>query len=68
VTTADDLKQIAGIGPKLEKVLNGQGISSISQIAAWSEPEIAWIEDYLQFKGRIGRDGWIEQAKALQKK
>lgn len=64
----DDLKAISGVGPKLEEVLNKLGIWTYGQIAAWSEPEIAWVEDYLQFKGRIGRDGWIEQAKALQTK
>ena len=63
--TPDDLKLISGIGPKLEKVLNGLGIWSHAQIAGWSREEIAWVDDYLSFKGRIGRDGWIEQATAL---
>jgi NADH-quinone oxidoreductase subunit E len=64
----DDLKQIAGIGPKLEEVLNRLGIWSFAQIAAWGEAEIAWVDDYLQARGRIGRDGWLDQAKALTKK
>ncbi|TIR55126.1 MAG: NADH-ubiquinone dehydrogenase, partial [Mesorhizobium sp.] len=42
-----DLKAISGIGPKLEKVLNGLGIWSYDQIAAWTLEEIAWVEDYL---------------------
>ena len=58
----DDLKRIGGIGPKLEKVLNGLGVWTYAQIAAWSPEEIAWVDDYLAFKGRIGRDGWLEQA------
>ncbi|MDP3898822.1 MAG: NADH-ubiquinone dehydrogenase [Mesorhizobium sp.] len=61
----DDLKAISGVGPKLEQVLNGLGIWTLGQIAAWSPAEIAWVDDYLGFKGRIGRDGWIEQAKSL---
>lgn len=61
----DDLKKISGIGPKLESVLNSLGIWSYAQIAAWTPAEAAWVEDYLSFKGRIGRDGWIEQAQAL---
>ncbi len=65
---ADDLKAISGIGPKLEKVLNGLGVWSYAQIAAWSAEEIAWVEDYLSFKGRIGRDDWIAQAAALASK
>ncbi len=61
----DDLKAISGIGPKLEKVLNGLGVWTYTQIAAWSPEEIAWVDDYLAFNGRIGRDGWIAQAAAL---
>ncbi len=62
---ADDLKAIAGVGPKLEQVLNGLGIRSYEQIAAWSEAEIAAIEETLGLGGRIVRDGWIGQAVAL---
>lgn len=61
----DDLRKISGIGPKLEMVLNGLGIWTYAQIAAWTPAEVAWIDDYLSFKGRVGRDGWIKQAKAL---
>lgn len=63
----DDLKLIAGVGPKLEQVLNGLGVWTYAQIAAWSPAEVAWVDDYLQFKGRIGRDDWIAQAAALAK-
>lgn len=62
----DDLKLISGIGPKLEQVLNGLGVWTFAQIAAWTDEEIAWVDDYLQFKGRIGRDGWISQAETLK--
>jgi len=61
----DDLKAIAGIGPKLESVLNSLGIWTYAQIAAWTPYEAAWLDDYLQFRGRIQRDGWIAQAAAL---
>ncbi|OHV90422.1 NADH-ubiquinone dehydrogenase [Mesorhizobium sp. ORS 3428] len=63
-----DLKAISGIGPKLEKVLNGLGIWSYDQIAAWTSEEIAWVEDYLSLAGRIGRDNWTGQAAALAAK
>jgi NADH-quinone oxidoreductase subunit E len=62
--TPDDLKLISGIGPKLEQVLNGLGVWTFAQIADWSAQEIGWVDDYLSFKGRIGRDGWLEQARA----
>lgn len=61
----DDLKAIPGIGPKLEQVLNGLGIWTYAQIAGWTREEIAWVDDYLGFKGRIERDGWIAQAAGL---
>ncbi|MGB3540578.1 MAG: NADH-ubiquinone dehydrogenase [Mesorhizobium sp.] len=61
----DDLKAIAGIGPKLEQVLNGLGIRSYVQIATWTGEEIAAIEEALGFKGRIARDDWTGQAAAL---
>lgn len=61
----DDLKAIPGIGPKLEQVLNGLGIWTHAQIAAWTPAEIAWVEDRLGFGGRIGRDGWVDRAAAL---
>ncbi|GAA2874824.1 NADH-quinone oxidoreductase subunit E [Aminobacter niigataensis] len=61
----DDLKAISGIGPKLEQVLNGLGIWTYGQIAGWTAEEVAWADDYLGFKGRIGRDEWIGQAATL---
>ncbi|MFU8897301.1 MAG: NADH-quinone oxidoreductase subunit E [Roseinatronobacter sp.] len=61
----DDLKKIKGVGPKLEGVLNELGVWHYWQIAGWSEAEIAWVDTRLKFKGRIARDGWIEQAKIL---
>ncbi|RWK40818.1 NADH-ubiquinone dehydrogenase [Mesorhizobium sp.] len=63
-----DLKAISGIGPKLEQVLNGLGIWTYGQIAAWAPEEVAWVDDYLSFKGRIGRDNWLGQAAALAAK
>lgn len=65
--TPDDLKLISGVGPKLEQVLNGMGIWKFAQIADWSAEEIAFVDDYLQFKGRIGRDEWLKQAAELGK-
>lgn len=61
----DDLKAISGVGPKLETVLNGLGIWSYAQVAGLTEGEIAWLDDYLGFKGRISRDGWVAQASKL---
>ncbi len=59
----DDLSKISGVGPKLVEKLNGFGIFHFSQIAEWTPENVAWIDENLQFKGRIERDDWIEQAK-----
>ncbi|PJI92272.1 putative flap endonuclease-1-like 5' DNA nuclease [Yoonia maricola] len=62
----DDLKQIKGVGPKLEKTLHGMGIYHFDQISTWGPKEQAWIDDNLEgFKGRATRDNWVEQAKVL---
>lgn len=63
--SADDLKKISGVGPKLEQKLNGLGIYHYSQIAAFSPENVAWVDGYLSFKGRIIRDDWIGQAGML---
>ena len=62
---ADDLKQLKGVGPALEKKLHAAGVTSFAQIAAWGPEEIADMDDKLSFKGRIERDGWVDQAKLL---
>lgn len=64
----DDLKRISGIGPKLEQVLNGRGILRVADIAAWSDADVERIDVELGFDGRIRRDDWVGQAKALQPK
>lgn len=62
----DDLKQIKGVGPKLEKTLHEMGIYHFDQIASWGPKEQAWMDDNLAgFKGRATRDNWVPQAKTL---
>lgn len=64
--TADNLKEIKGVGPKLEKMLNEMGFYHFDQIAAWTSAELAWVDENLSgFKGRASRDNWVEQAKIL---
>ena len=63
---ADNLKEIKGIGPKLEILCNSLGFYHFDQIANWTPAEIAWVDDNLEgFKGRVTRDTWVEQAKVL---
>ncbi|MCB1429485.1 MAG: 30S ribosomal protein S2, partial [Nitratireductor sp.] len=62
---ADDLKKISGVGPVLEEKLNALGITKFAQIAAFSEEEVAKVDEVLNFKGRIAREDWISQAREL---
>jgi NADH-quinone oxidoreductase subunit E len=62
---SDDLKLIKGIGPQNEARLNALGIHRLDQIAAWTAAEAQWVGSYLAFPGRIEREDWIGQAKAL---
>lgn len=64
---ADDLKRINGIGPSIEKTLNGLGIYHFRQIAAFTPGNVAWLDRHLPFKGRIEREDWIGQAGALSR-
>lgn len=65
---ADDLKEISGVGPSMEKLLNRLGYYHFDQVAAWTPAELAWVDDNLEgFKGRASRDNWISQAKSLVK-
>lgn len=62
---ADDLKLLKGIGPQNEERLNEIGIFHLRQIAAWTPEEAAWVGSYLSFPGRIEREDWMGQAKAI---
>jgi predicted flap endonuclease-1-like 5' DNA nuclease len=62
---ADDLKRIRGIGVLIEKKLNSLGIGHYEQIANWTGADIERVSRLLDFKGRIERENWIEQARIL---
>ena len=62
---ADDLSKISGVGDVLVAKLNKLGIIKFEQIAAWSDDDIAKVDDALSFKGRIEREDWISQSTKL---
>ena len=64
---ADDLTDISGVGPVVVKKLAAEGITTFAQVAAWGEADVETIEEKLSFKGRVGREDWIAQAKELAK-
>jgi predicted flap endonuclease-1-like 5' DNA nuclease len=62
----DDLKLIVGVGPVLERMLHNLGVTTFRQIARWTERDIAEFDAKLpEFPGRIQRDQWVTQARAL---
>ncbi len=65
IGAAEDLKRIRGIGVLIEKKLNAMGVTSYGQIANWSAADIDRVSQMLDFKGRIERENWVEQARIL---
>jgi predicted flap endonuclease-1-like 5' DNA nuclease len=61
----DDLMLIDGMSPKTASALNALGVYHFEQVADWSAANIAWIDQYLRLRGRIEREQWVEQARAL---
>jgi predicted flap endonuclease-1-like 5' DNA nuclease len=61
----EDLKRIRGIGVLIEKKLNSLGVSSYEQVANWTNADIDRVSQILDFKGRIERENWVEQARIL---
>jgi large subunit ribosomal protein L21 len=61
----DDIKLIGGVGPALEKKLLALGVTSLHQIAEWTQEDIKRFDEELSFKGRIEREEWVQQAKDL---
>ena len=62
----DDLKEVKGIGPVMERILNENGCYHFRQLANFSKRDIEWISAALEsFPDRIERDDWVRQAQAL---
>jgi len=64
--TGDNLQEIEGIGPSLEKLCHDLGIFHFDQIAGWGGAETAWMDSNLKgFRGRVTRDKWVPQARLI---
>lgn len=61
----NDISLISGIGPTIEKKLRAAGVNSWSDIAAWTEADVAKFDEELALRGRATREEWVEQAKEL---
>ena len=65
VSGGDDLKKISGIGPRLEQELNARGIRHYADIAMLTKARVKKLDSELGLEGRIAKDDWASQAKAL---
>jgi molybdopterin-containing oxidoreductase family membrane subunit len=64
--SADDLKKVNGIGPKMEEVLNSIGIFTFLQVSKMTKKEYDLLDSITgTFPGRAERDDWSGQAKKL---
>ena len=64
--TADDLKKISGVGPKMEDALNSLGIFTFLQVSKMTKKEYDLLDEITGlFPGRAERDDWSGQAKKL---
>ena len=67
IGNADDLTLIKGVGAVLARRLNDAGIFHFWQIAGLRKAQIDALEAVLRFPGRMTRDNWKAQARALAK-
>lgn len=64
-TAQEDLTDIRGLGPKAAATLKAEGVTSIAQIAAWTDEDVARFDQLINGRGRITRDEWVPQARAI---
>jgi predicted flap endonuclease-1-like 5' DNA nuclease len=64
-SNSNDLKRIRGIGVLIERKLNSMGVTTYDHIANWTADDIDRVSQSLDFKGRIERENWVEQARIL---
>ena len=61
----DDLKLIKGVTPELEAQLKKLNVIRFDQIAAFSDEDIANVDEALNLNDRITKEDWLGQARAL---
>ncbi len=61
----DDLTRITGLDTDIQARLRKLGVIQYHQIAAFSDDDIARVDDALGLSGQIERDDWPQQARDL---
>jgi predicted flap endonuclease-1-like 5' DNA nuclease len=68
ITLRDDLTEIHGIGPVLERSLNKYGIFNFRQIALWTPQDAEHFAAHAQeYRNRVLYDLWVDQARRLHR-
>jgi large subunit ribosomal protein L19 len=62
---AEDLKRIPGINEDLEGQLKKLNVLRYDQIAAFSDEDIANLDEALKLGGRVEKDDWVGHAQRL---
>jgi large subunit ribosomal protein L21 len=60
------LRRIRGVGPAYQRSLEQLGVTSVEQVAAWTEADVLSFAEKLKVRPeRITKDDWVGQAKQL---
>jgi NADH-quinone oxidoreductase subunit E len=62
---SDDLRLIDGVNAQAQATLNAIGVFHFDQLARWTPANVAWVDQYLNLRGRIVTERWVEQAQKL---
>jgi predicted flap endonuclease-1-like 5' DNA nuclease len=61
------LRRIRGIGPAYQRALEQLGVTTVQQVATWSESDITSFAEKLKIRpDRIIKDDWVGQAQRLE--
>jgi predicted flap endonuclease-1-like 5' DNA nuclease len=65
IHATDDLTRLIGVGPRTAAALASRGVTRFSDLASWTQGQLADFDAELGLRGRSLREDWIEQARAL---
>lgn len=67
LSNEDDLERLKGVGPKMAKNLRKLGVTSLSEIAEWTDEDLSRIAPKIRWTvARIKKSGWVETARRLR--
>lgn len=64
----DNLQEIKGIGPKIHRTLNQNGVTTFREISHWGRADVKRLAELLHFPRRISKERWVQQARTLHRR